>query len=876
MKLMIFHLSIAGAVLILLTCSLLVIADQDGDDICRKDNSGCNTRVSSSLVAHWAFNENEGSYASDSSENGNHGELNGPRWVTGRDGPCLQFDGNDYVEIDDHSSLDVTQEITLMAWIRTNDTSGDVGCILGKTFGSNAKNGYYMMVYHNYFYGGVIATGGGNPLGDTSSKIVVADGEWHHVAVTFDGSTARTYVDGVAGNYLNRTGTVTTNSYDINIGRFPNDIYYFDGDIDDVRIYRKALTLDEIREIYGAEGVGPLIGHWNLDDMEGSSAFDDSGMDNHGLVNKAEWTDGLDKGCLRFGNDSSYVDLDDILSDTTFSLALWIKPELLYSPHTLRNAFFFSKTPDSGFYDFYMRIYNESVIEVGYGGEMTVNKVFSDTLIEENKWYHLVFTHSPSDGGKLYVNSVLEDTSDGRHWAMSNAEIMLGQIRKEDYVKGYTGLMDEVAIYNIVLDPRIIKDLYEKFNPNEFGSFEDHINVNHDPLYPDDNDEVTVTIRSGADFVLTNSSIDVTVSGQNLTNPERAWMKTTNDHTMYHVIEKYPAGTKVTFQIIASTGIVSRTSMNYTYVVWESNTIEQDHDEDGLPDVWEQTYFNGTNFTGSDDPDDDGYPNSEEFINGTDPTDPGSSPDNNDGQGDDTDQDDDGMDDKWEIDNFGDTQVSPYSDADGDGYSNYDEFLYGSDPNNGLNWPAHYDTDSDGLDDGWERSNFGDLSENGSNDPDNDGHSNLDEYNADTDPNDPNENPSFTPQRDDEEPDYLMVLIIVVITMALLLIMVFLIIAIVFRRVNRERDEALDDIYDDEPDVRSQPTTGGRTKGLTNEDREYLRELHDEALSYRRPSDHYIHHDKNLKILEEEVRHGSLDRRYNESFDKLVRKDSRR
>ncbi|MEO5914563.1 MAG: autotransporter-associated beta strand repeat-containing protein [Luteolibacter sp.] len=148
-------------------------------------------------------------------------------------------------------------------------------------------------------------------------------------------------------------------------------------------------------------------------------------------------------------------------------------------------------------------------------------------------------------------------------------------------------------------------------------------------------------------------------------------------------------------------------------------------DDDGLEDNWEISYFgNITAQNGSGDPDGDYATNLAEQAGGTSPVDRIDAPDS----------DGDGIGDAWEVAKFGNTTTANgTSDTDGDGYSDLDEFIAGTSPTNALQTPA--DTDSDGLADAWEQSNFGNLTQIGTGDPDGDYATNEQEETASTNPN---------------------------------------------------------------------------------------------------------------------------------------------
>ena len=95
---------------------------------------------------------------------------------------------------------------------------------------------------------------------DVDSGITINDGDWHHVAVTFDGSVMRTYVDGVAGATKAAT-TATASGGVFRIGMRNDGILFpFDGDVDEVEIHDVALSLPEIQAVFNAGSAGKCKG----------------------------------------------------------------------------------------------------------------------------------------------------------------------------------------------------------------------------------------------------------------------------------------------------------------------------------------------------------------------------------------------------------------------------------------------------------------------------------------------------------------------------------------------------------------------------------------------------------------------------------------
>jgi hypothetical protein len=138
-----------------------------------------------SLVGWWKMDEGSGTIATDSSGNGNDGVISGdPEWVTGWFGGALKFDGiDDGVNCGNDAIFDITDEITLAAWVNANDVgSGQDNPWLGKGDTSymikNFRTGFDVEFF---IYDG----------GWFSAHYIVDDsfnGEWHHVAGTYDGS----------------------------------------------------------------------------------------------------------------------------------------------------------------------------------------------------------------------------------------------------------------------------------------------------------------------------------------------------------------------------------------------------------------------------------------------------------------------------------------------------------------------------------------------------------------------------------------------------------------------------------------------------------------------------------------------------------------
>ena len=204
-----------------------------------------------SLVGWCKFDEGTGSTIIDSSSYGNDSNITSIplTWVDGRINSALQFDGiGDYVELIDGPSLDITDVITITMWVNTNSAANGVPDALvmkGEfTYGMRIDDANNLEFY--------IYSGGYHraeaPLTDSFNGI------WHHLAGIYDGNVLSLYIDGELEATIEHSGAINENDdYFVNFGRNSQggsaDRWWYEGLMDDVRIYNRVLSLEEIRKM---------------------------------------------------------------------------------------------------------------------------------------------------------------------------------------------------------------------------------------------------------------------------------------------------------------------------------------------------------------------------------------------------------------------------------------------------------------------------------------------------------------------------------------------------------------------------------------------------------------------------------------------------
>jgi len=291
--------------------SLLVIAMGDAHAL-----------SSDGLAAHWPLDEAGGTSATDVSGAGWHGTFASGTWVAGRSGGAISFpDTGGGISIAQEYEFRITGALSLSAWvdIRNADpaTPTQMRIVSKKTLW-NAPDGYELE--YDAFNKRVTLLGGGANFA-RANAVNLRPG-WHHIAATVTGTVGRIYVDGVDVTTDGSIGALAAGTAKLFIARHSGNFAYLQGAIDDVRIYRRALSASEVGEL-AAPTVAPsgLVGHWRMDENTGTVAADASGRGHHGrltttttingtLLQGPTWTSGVHGAAVALhGTDKQRIDI---------------------------------------------------------------------------------------------------------------------------------------------------------------------------------------------------------------------------------------------------------------------------------------------------------------------------------------------------------------------------------------------------------------------------------------------------------------------------------------------------------------------------------------------------------------------------------------
>jgi hypothetical protein len=215
----------------------------------------------SGLMAHFPFNGN----ANDETGNSKTVAVNGPTLTTDRFGnvdKAYAFDGiNDMIRVTQTSKLSDISRTTISFWANHNQVTRTTDAFDWQAYISKDTPGKW---FTSMLCTNPTACNGDQPLtfytpglSKTDTRYnwsTVSPNVWYYITLSNDGTTSKIYVNGTIVKSENVTGSITTNTSDIILGRcLTGSLYPLDGKLDDVRIYNRALSDAEVTALYNAE-----------------------------------------------------------------------------------------------------------------------------------------------------------------------------------------------------------------------------------------------------------------------------------------------------------------------------------------------------------------------------------------------------------------------------------------------------------------------------------------------------------------------------------------------------------------------------------------------------------------------------------------------
>ena len=377
-----------------------------------------------------------------------------PLRVTGK-GNALRFDGvDDYVEVPHHASL-MPAEITVEAWIYARSFSG-APYIVNKAY--SGDGGYNIRCgTDGRLIFAVMYELPGTWYAPYSTFLLDTD-TWYHVVGTYkQGDLCCLYVNGDLEDDVSSPEPMINNTRVVELGTEAHAAHWLNGIIDEVRIYNRALSAQEVKEHYNGvfRDESGLVLYLPFGEGRSTRTLDRSPYNNHGTIHGAEWVNKVTGG-LDFDGVDDYVRVSD--SDTLdvkrITIEAWAHPRgwpgaynlglvlFKYQQYYLRGA--------EGSLAFYVNT-DVDAYTLGYPHTWALDK-----------WYHWVAVYD-GESMIIYVNGIQVASQPASGDILGGAQdLRIGEV----YGQAFNGFMDEVRIYNRVLSA---EEILARFKGQEIG-----------------------------------------------------------------------------------------------------------------------------------------------------------------------------------------------------------------------------------------------------------------------------------------------------------------------------------------------------------------------------------------------------------------------
>lgn len=426
------------------------------------------------LVGYWAFDGKDvnATQVLDKSGSDNHGaKVGSVSAAKGKLGQAMKFNGaSDCVILNSTITLG-NGNWTVSTWVKTSTG----GTVMSNSSGGPVTNemgvaGDGRIFYSNY-------DGGWNSNFGTAA---INDGIWHHLTwVNFSNQTMNMYVDGKleAGGF----GSFTTNGGPVNsIGKAWEGHTAIDGYLDEFRVYSRALSAKEIKQLYSGSAGGKvgdtvgllspgaslkkgLVGHWTFDGKDTGVTYtlDKSGYGGDGSrQGGVAAVKGKIGQAMKFDGGDDYINVGDranlSFGTGNFSVSSWIKPD---GPQDIIGAIV-NKYSGPGYFISLNAWTPRLFLSDGVGGYLWEN--CGTTQVAGNAWSHLVFIMDRSSNARCYINGVqtgiIDVTSENGNLDTAS-DFSIGHEFADD--RWFKGLIDEVRMYNRALTKTEIQQLYQ-------------------------------------------------------------------------------------------------------------------------------------------------------------------------------------------------------------------------------------------------------------------------------------------------------------------------------------------------------------------------------------------------------------------------------
>jgi hypothetical protein len=405
-------------------------------------------------VSQWDFNEGTGNIAGDGAGTNNGTLVGDTAWspdTPDGSGASLVFDGSgDYVHVSDHSSLHLTGQLTLMAWVKETAV-GQYAKVISRRTGYYF---YFLGVDNGHPYGGI---GDDVTYSVTGKSLLMSLDRWNHMAMVYDDAIDRMFLhfDGTERMTRVTQSLLPTAGVDLSIGAdSEGSQHYFNGDVDDVAVYDRALSDVEIRSLLDNPAHPNRVVSYGFNgtaDDGGAGAHDGTLFGGTYTVDRL----GLPNAALRLeGNDHVRVaDHPDLRLTGGLTLTAWIRERV-------PGAFAKIISRRSGNYFYFLGVDNGRPYGgIGDGSDFTVTR--KSIAMIPDQWHFVAFVYDDADDRmQIYFDGTLDETAVAVSLPLvTGVDLTIGA-DYEGRQNFFKGSIDGVAIYDQALTVDQIREGY--------------------------------------------------------------------------------------------------------------------------------------------------------------------------------------------------------------------------------------------------------------------------------------------------------------------------------------------------------------------------------------------------------------------------------
>ncbi|MEU6715793.1 LamG-like jellyroll fold domain-containing protein [Nonomuraea sp. NPDC046802] len=458
------------------TASIQITPRHDGPNILSvrsKDQAGqlgpirayvFNVNAGAGPAGHWKLDEGQGTQAADAA--GTHpATLHGATWTTGRNGTALRLAGA-YAQTSG-AVVDTSRNFTVTAWARLTGTGATATAVAQE----GGRTAAFALQYSKPDDRWALTLAGSDVDAAATVRALSKDtprlNEWTHLTGVYDSATAQIslYVNGRLESSADARPWAATGPLTIGRGKVNGTAAdFWPGDIDDVRLYGRAMFAGEVADLVNSAAT--LVGHWKMDEADGTSAADSSGRSTAAtLSGGASWGPGWLGDALTLNGSTGFAQTAGPAVNTMmgFTVAGWTQLDyipagdavLVAQPGNRAAGFQLGYDKASGRWSLGMAAADTDTT--------ALVRTRSDAVPVPLVWTHVAGVYDPLAGQlRVYVNGRLSTTTITDHVSAWNAvgQLQLGRTKAAGAFNGYwPGDIDDIRTYDGVLSTEQIAQL---------------------------------------------------------------------------------------------------------------------------------------------------------------------------------------------------------------------------------------------------------------------------------------------------------------------------------------------------------------------------------------------------------------------------------